>query len=198
MRVVLWLSSLGGVLFLSLWPFRFRPAAATQAAWVEFAGSWGWQTRPGDAVGNVMLFVPVGILGMLALQRLPKLQRAAVVAGVSFMVAVAGQAAQIIVPARTATLVDVSWNMVGLLPGILLGLVPWHASPVTADLRARLQVLPWLILAIWIAYRLMPFLPSLDWQLMKDNVKQLWAGPLPELPDVIISASAWLAAGYLM
>jgi VanZ family protein len=198
MRALLWLGSLAGVLFLSLWPFRFRPDLATEAAWAEFAVSWGWQTRPGDAVGNIMLFVPVGILGMLALWRLPRLQRAAIVAAASFAIAVAGQAVQIVVPARTATLVDVTWNMVGLLPGMVLGLAPWHASPITASLRARLQVLPWLILSIWVVYRLVPFLPSLDWQLVKDNLKQLWFDPMLEPPDVVIFAAAWLAAGYLM
>lgn len=198
MRALLWLGSLGGVLFLSLWPFRFRPERATAEAWEAFLGSWGWQTGPGDAVGNVMLFVPVGILGMLALRRLAGPQRATVVVAVSFVVAVVGQAAQIVIPARTATLVDVTWNMVGLLPGLALGLAPWHATPASARFRQRLQPLPWLILAIWVAYRLAPFLPALDWQLVKDNLKALWRHPQPEALDVAFFTAAWLAAGYLM
>ncbi|WP_340119633.1 VanZ family protein [Pelagibius sp. 7325] len=198
MRIWLWLASLAVVVFLSLWPFRFRPALATHSAWLELAASWGWRTDTLDAAGNIALFVPVGVLGMLALRRLAKPWRAAAVIGLAFAVAVAAQAAQVIIPVRTATLVDVFWNMVGLLPALALGLLPWSLWPQASALRARLRVLPWLILAVWITYRLVPFVPTSEWELMRENLLYLAFEPEIVPPLLVVNTAAWLAAGFLM
>lgn len=198
MRVLLWSASLATVIFLSLWPFNFDPALATGDAWVALANSWGWMTNRGDVAGNFALFVPVGVFGMLALKPLPGPARATAVVAVSFVIAVGAQAGQVIVPARSASMVDVVWNMAGLMPGIALGLAPWETMIRGFRLDQRLRLLPWLILSAWIGYRLAPFLPSIDAQLIIDNLKPLLLYPELEAHRIASNAGAWLAAGYLM
>jgi VanZ family protein len=196
--VLLWLAALATVVFLSLWPFDFDLALATREAWLALWASWGWETSRGDAVGNFALFVPVGIFGMLALKPLRIVRRATTVAAVSFGVAVAVQVGQVYIAERSATMVDVAWNMAGVLPGLALGLAPWETVIRGVRLDQRLRLLPWLILSAWIAYRLAPFLPSIDFQLIKDNLKPLLSTPVPDARHTIVNAAAWLAAGYLM
>lgn len=198
MLLVLWMAALAGVVLLSIWPFDFDPALATPEAWAAFWSSWGWQTEESDIVGNIALFVPVGFLGMLALQRQPLLLRGVIVAGTAALVALGGQAAQVYLEWRNATLVDFVWNMMGLVPGMLIGLLPTRAQHARAGLKGGIRVLPWLVIALWLAYSLAPFLPSLDGPDIAAKLAALWSRPWLGGDTIFLAATAWIAVGYLM
>jgi VanZ family protein len=106
----------------SLYPWHFAWPSSLSAAWTHMINQRSWWTGPRDVVGNVVLFVPLGVLGWAVLRpsRWPMLLAAALVVGVGVAFAFALQVAQIFVPRRDAAWSDVVWNTLGLLAGLLL------------------------------------------------------------------------------
>jgi VanZ family protein len=178
-RTVRWLALLCVVLVShgSLYPWHFAWPASLSAAWDHMMNQRSWWTGLGDVVGNVVLFVPVGVLGWALLRpsKLPALLISAWVFGVGVAFAFALQVAQIFVPLRDAALSDVVWNTLGLLLGLLLA-APTLRLPL-GHLRARPLRLPLIFVVLWLLLQWWPFVPRLDWQHMKDALKPLLLHP---------------------
>ena len=106
----------------SLYPWHFAWPPSLSSAWAHMMNQRSWWTGLRDVVGNVVLFVPVGVLGWALAHppRLSMLLAAALVIGVGVAFAFALQVAQIFVPRRYAAWSDVVWNTLGLLAGLLL------------------------------------------------------------------------------
>jgi len=196
---ILWVAALVVVVLLSTWPFNFQNVPADDAAWIAFRDSWGWDSHRGDIAGNVALFVPVGLIGLAAASA-TKFRPVRVVAmlAVSLAVAVAAQVAQLYLPSRSATLVDVAWNTVGLLAGCGVALLLRMHGTFARGGLADLRLLPAAIVAVWLAYRLAPFVPSVDLQLIKDNLKPLLLHPAPTVPATLGDLAAWLTVAILL
>lgn len=136
-RVVRWLVLGYAVLVTlgSLYPWHFAWPASLSAAWAHMMNQRSWWTGWRDVVANVVLFVPVGVLGWALLRpsRLPMLLDAVLVIAAGFVFAFALQVAQIFVPRRDAAWSDVVWNTLGLSGSLLL------AEPVLRLPMARLR-----------------------------------------------------------
>jgi len=196
--MALWALALAGVIFLSLWPFTIDPSRADATAWSALWRSWGWRTSRGDIAGNVSLFVPVGVLTALAAAMGRRVAAMMALGAIGLGVAVGVQAAQLYIPARDATMVDVVWNAVGLALGTVAGAAVAAGVPERGHNRADVRILPLLIIGAWLAYRLAPFVPAIDWQLIKDNLKPALLHPRLRWTDVVSDAAAWLAVAFLL
>lgn len=195
-----WCLALMAIALLSTWPFDVDWDLATPSAWAAFTDSWGWRTSQGNAAGNVLLLAPAGILAAVTARHARIGWRGgifAAMATVTLSLAVGLQIAQLILPSRDATLVDAVWNTVGFLAGaagaVVLGRVSFGVEP----LPGRLRPLPTALLLAWVAYRLAPFVPSLDLQAIRDNLKPLLDPALP-VRSVVATTAAWLAATFLL
>ncbi len=182
----------------SLYPFRLAVPASTIAAWQAFISDHSLWTSGGDVVGNVVLCVPLGIcaLAMPAGASFRRAQLAAVfLLCVAFVFAI--QVVQIFFPPREAALSDAFWNTVGIAIGMALGSVlrrlVW--SPDTQVARDAWPALA--LLAAWLLTQLAPFVPSLDWQLIKDSIKPLVVDPHIDPVHLAYTAARVLAAGCL-
>jgi len=182
----------------STYPYNFDTSAATPEAWKDLWASWGWRTSLSDMFGNFLLFLPAGIFGMMTHNRGPWMVRAVTVAAIAFLFAVSAQVAQIYLPTRNATMADVTWNMAGLAPGLLFFLVPWQRMARGLGLYLDLCVVPWLLIAAWLVYFLMPFVPSLDLQPILDSLDDLLLHPTLEIDRTLLDAASWIAIAYLM
>jgi VanZ family protein len=161
----------------SLYPWHFAWPTSFGAGWDHMMNQRSWWTGLGDVVGNVVLFVPVGVLGWALLRpaRLPLLLAAAWVIAVGVAFAFALQVAQIFVPARDAAWSDVVWNTAGLLLGLLLA-TPVLRLPMP-HWRAQQVRLPLTFVVLWLLLQWWPFVPRLDWQHIKDALKPLLLVP---------------------
>jgi VanZ family protein len=178
-RATRWLALLCVLLVThgSLYPWRFRAPASFDAAWTRMMVQTSWWTGFGDVVGNVVLFVPVGVLGWALARgwRTPPWLNAfgVVCAGAAFAFAL--QVAQIYVPARDAAWSDVVWNTLGLLLGL------WIAAPVLRmplhGLHAAHWRVPIAFALLWLLLQWWPMVPRLDWQHVKDALKPLLLYP---------------------
>ena len=172
-----WLALLCAVLVThgSLYPWRFQWPGSLAAAWSRLMHQSSWWTGLGDVAGNVVLFVPVGLLGLMLFDasRLGSLQRGLLVLVGGVVFAFALQVAQLFVPARDAALSDVVWNTLGLVLGLLL------ASVVSRLLRGTAFTLrlPMALVGLWLALEWWPFVTTIDWQHIKDALKPLLLTP---------------------
>ena len=179
LRAMRWLALLCVVLVThgSLYPWQFAWPQSLSAAWDHMMHQRSWWTGLGDVVGNVVLFIPVGVLGWALLRRSPMavLLRLTWVIGVGVAFAFALQVVQIFVPARDAVWSDVVWNTLGLLLGLLLA-VPASRLPM-GRLSAQPLRLPLTFVALWLLLQWWPLVPRLDWQQIKDALKPLLLHP---------------------
>lgn len=137
-----------------------------------------WWTSRGDVAGNVLLFVPMGIAIVAAMRpaRLDVPRLALNFLG-AILFALVLQVLQIYFPPRSAALSDVIWNAAGTAVGIAVGhffrahLAKWSVG------GDRLAHLTMLVIALWLGWRLWPFVPTIDWQNMKDAIKPLLLWP---------------------
>jgi VanZ family protein len=156
----------------SLYPFQWLDSPQPWRALLTVPG----HVSRSDILGNVALFVPIGMSGALALRRWGLGGRVCVLAAGAAL-AVALQVAQLWTADRTAALYDAAWNGAGVLAGLLLAQA-WD-GPLAARLRAGASsqaTIAALVVAAWIGSELVPWVPSLDWQHIKDNLRPLRGG----------------------
>jgi VanZ family protein len=180
----------------SLYPWRFVMPPSLAAAWDVMVHQPSMWTSLGDVVGNVALFVPVGMLGWALVRRFIGWRRTLLVLALGVAFAFVLQAAQLFIPYRSAALSDVLWNALGLLIG--MGLVaggsrihaPWLGRE---SLRAPLAMtLLWLMLQWW------PMVPRLDWQQIKNALKPLLLTPRWSILSALEAALALMVLAVVL
>jgi VanZ family protein len=191
----------------SLYPYRFIEPASFRDALAGMLARRHWWTSRGDVLGNVVLFVPLGVLGqwVLELWLRPRGAAAVLVLLVGTAAAFGLQVAQLCLPARDAELADVLWNAVGLSMGLAVALLTpaarlglggrpmgrTAAQSVQLRLAATLAVL-WLSLNWW------PFVPTLDWAHVKAALRGLLDGPHGSFSSLTGAALAVAVIGHLL
>jgi VanZ family protein len=189
-RAIVWLAWIVAALVVhgSFYPWRFAMPLSLAAAWNAMLHQPSMWTSLGDVIGNVVLFVPVGMLGWALVHRWIGWRRTLIVLAVGLAFAFALQVVQLFIPRRAAAMSDVMWNGLGLLIG--MGLVaggsrlhaPWLGRE---SLRAPLTMVGlWLMLQWW------PMVPRLDWQQIKNALKPLLLTPRWSLLSAIEAALA--------
>ena len=179
----------------SLYPgdFSAPPAGSVQ----RFLTDFHWFTSLGDVVGNIALFFPLGMAGVIfPRSRTSGRNRATILVFLAFVYAFALQFAQIWLPSRFAALTDVVWNMVGMISGM------WAAHLVATHFRKNKEkvasfdyssLLPLSILALWLLSQLVPLVPSLDWQKFKDALKPLFLDFSFSFPEFLMQTAGMFA-----
>jgi VanZ family protein len=66
--LLLWLLTLAVIYYGSLYPFDLRPFEHPDRAVAYLLGTTNQWDRPGDLVSNILLYIPFGLFGMLALR----------------------------------------------------------------------------------------------------------------------------------
>lgn len=183
----------------SLHPFEFDWAAFDGPWLADLLASWDERTSRGDFVGNIGLFVPWGLLGMVQAQRWQGAPRAAVaimlvLAGTAL--ALAMQIGQIAVPGRTPTLVDVWLNIAGIFVGIGLWSSLGRLVPRAVAVSVPLSGLA--LAGLWLAVTAMPLVPTIDWQAWKDSLRPLLLEPRFDWVHFAVGWAGWFAVGSLL
>ena len=186
------------IIYGSLYPFNFNGEYISDAALTDFLNNWRVISRPGDHLGNIALFFPFGLVGMIAIlpDRTPLL-RYAVLCLIGLVVAASVQILQLFLPSRDAALGDVVWNLCGLSLGAML---PWARRTDTHFLNqagSGYHLVPLGLFAAWLMAELAPFVPSIDLQAIKDSLKPLLATWSIDPFEVYRTYTYWLMALFL-
>lgn len=182
----------------SLFPFDFRTRDVDGHAVLAFLASCCSHFSRGDALGNVVLFVPIGFFGILAGRAaVPCGRRLVVVCAIGLILAVVLQVAQFYLPTRFPSSQDVLWNMLGTFAGTFAGIGFRRLGGHRLAIANTGQSLPDLMLiGLWLAYRLIPFVPSIDLQAIKTSLKPLLLRPELSMTGVVHDAVAWLVVAF--
>lgn len=178
----------------SLYPYAFYSSDGAAAAIRALLASW--RTPPAgfaDGVANLCLYMPLGFAGVLTLQHRYRL------AGVTFfglLLCTAIEIAQFFDAGRITNMSDVYLNTIGTAVGGLAG--------VALDLRLSraplptIDVVPTALIVTLLAYRLYPYVPTIDvhkyWHSVKEVVLHPSISPWPLFHYFVL----WLTISYLV
>lgn len=147
----------------------------------------------GDTLGNFLLFLPMTLFGRLAWPRM----NAWVLMWWALVLAVGLQILQLWLPSRVPSLQDAFVNEVGAAAGFLLVRIPgWFSARFRLVLSHQARY-PLLLVMLWFGYRLMPFVPSIDWQSWKDSLKPLLLHPTLPWVQVLLAIFSWTMVAAL-
>lgn len=178
----------------SLYPGNFSESDA--GAVKKFFTDWRVITSRGDMLGNLVLFFPLGMVGiLLAPHNRNTTIRAACLLLLAFVFSFALQLAQVWLPSRSAALADVIWNMAGMTLGLAIAYLIKKYAPrgVRSFDSASLAALS--VLGLWLLMELLPLVPSLDWQKFKDALKPLFLDYTLSFPVAMMHAAGVFIAG---
>lgn len=187
------------IAFVSLFPLNFQTGGITAQMWHSFLSPRSFAMSRGDLLGNIVLFIPYGLIGVLMLaQRRSSwpVYMLLALSGAGFGLVL--QIMQIALPSRDESVPDVGANVIGLVLGALgaFGLVrapnskAMNADPIAAA--------PALLLGCWMAYRLIPFVPSIDFKSIKNSLKPLLLDPQFHAVSAFNDCVSWLLAAFLL
>jgi hypothetical protein len=149
-------------------------------------------------LGNLALFVPWGLLGMLTFAPRRGVPRALFVTALAgFVLALACQIAQLCVPSRSAALADVVWNMLGVAAGLALGHEARRRMVVNAGASAA-SIAAAGLLGAWLLAYWLPLVPSIDLQLLNDSLKALLNADAFSFGAFMPALAMALMSGYLL
>ena len=147
----------------------------------------------GDLLGNILLFIPLGLMARLNYSSSSDssfINSMTFVWIKVFVFALILQLLQIALPSRDQNLIDVLLNMIGFALGfysfLLINIPVFNFKP-------QLKHLPIAIGLTYFLSELSPFVPSFDFQGIKDSIKPLLIFPSFSLViDVFIATVIWL------
>ncbi len=185
------------IVFASLYPFSFVDPPAFSRADL-FAGNW-WTDSRGDILASISLFIPYGFFGALYLRGRDTAWPSVLLLLAGILIAVALQGAQLFLPDRTPAAGDVIWNTVGMAAAYLLG----HFSAAVFGGRSSSGSRRWslsngaIVLGI-IAFEWLPFIPTLDFQTFKNNIKPLLGPGAISVPEMVLQAGVLSIGGVAL
>jgi VanZ family protein len=163
------------IVYGSLYPFHIALSSYELSQWHALLNFDITQSGRGDTVANILLFVPFGFLCVHSYPVRNRVLRFVHIMLAGLILAFGLQAAQLVIPGRVSSGSDAVWNMLGCLIGFNLALLPlMNLLPKSKD-PARLPPIPLVLALFCIAYSWAPFVPSFDFQLLKDNVKLIFS-----------------------
>lgn len=184
----------------SLYPWQVDSRVSFSAAWATLWAGAGVWTSLGDVVGNLVLFVPLGWLAEAAYPG-PGMRpawRGAVVWSACVLLAFVLQILQFWIPARSAAVSDVVWNAVGSALGQAL-YAAWSRLAQRSAPGAERWPQPLVGLSLlWLALEWWPFLPTIDWQHIKNALKPLVLAPVWHTESLVEVALSVLVLAHLV
>ncbi len=196
--VFLFLVALFLIAYGSFYPFDFSMAALSVDEAERLFASWRFYSGRGDVLGNVALFVPYGLFGVLAMPRERSFAAACVSLSIfGVMFAALLQVIQLGIVSRDAEMGDVIWNFAGILVGAAAA-QPRQVRNLF-DVRGGAQAegaLPMALFGLWAIATLAPFVPTIDFQAYKDSLKPLFGGAFT-LDEFVRATVSWFVVAYV-
>lgn len=180
----------------SLYPFNLKPDALNHGV-MEALRELSWaRAGRGDRIANVLLYLPLGFCLFLWLSARLRRSAAVIVAVIGgSLLSLAVEVAQVYISSRVPSLTDLTLNALGTLIGATAGMVwdkigglmhlPRRVEKPNGDPPARL------LIALWLLWRLAPFVPHFDLGKLKSALEPLFR-PQIDLVSTLVWLGYWL------
>ncbi|HEX3755805.1 MAG TPA: VanZ family protein [Rhizomicrobium sp.] len=182
----------------SLYPFDFHRASLIDAAGTLIGG---WAKRPGrgDFLSNILLYMPLGCFGMLAIRReASALARIGMVLVLGLCLSICVELTQYFDAGRDTEATDVYSNVIGTALGIGVAQFPGRAFWTRLPRPRQADPAAFMLLAAWAGYNLYPFVPVIDLHKYWDALKPLVLYPALSGYGLFTHAAIWIAAAALI
>jgi VanZ family protein len=187
------------ILYGSLYPFDFYQPEGGPGPLKHLVQSWAETPGRGDFVANIFLYLPLGFFGSLTVagsgRTLPRIVLVTLAGGT---LSTTMELTQYYIAGRVSAADDVYANVIGTVLGAIIG------NFASGDfLSLPLQEIaanrtPCLLLALWLAYRLYPYVPTIDLHKYWDALKPVVFHPRPNGYDLFRYTAVWLTVGSLI
>jgi VanZ family protein len=161
------------IVYGSLYPFTFQQPSNGIGPVRTLLESWAAQLERGDVLANILLYVPLGFFGSLAIRRRVSLiSRACVMVLLGASLSTFMELSQYYDAGRVTSAIDVYSNVIGTLTGTVGAL--WFGGEFGAKFVQHpiLATPPLMLLATWATFRLFPFVPVI-------TLHQVWSALRP-------------------
>lgn len=188
-----------GIVYGSLYPFNFNTPDSWDVLSDEFLTTLFAKTTRGDLLGNIALFVPLGVIARMIMPTKARAGDLALHGCFALFIAVAVQVLQLTVPSRDPALQDAAWNMLGWVIGLGLARLITRIKPIEQKPEQQQDwIVPICLMMCWLAYDLFPYIPTIDFQGYKDALKPLFLNPVFRIDSFLTRLAAWLVFAALM
>ena len=187
------------IVYGSLYPWQFDWRRSSESPLDVLLRSWPRHVDRfllRDVALNILLYTPLGLSAFLAMSRRHSRVLAAasaILLGVALSTGI--EIAQVYVPGRVSSLLDVTTNSLGTVAGVLGGMA--FGSRIEALLeRQRWRHAPAaaLLLACWAVCQLYPFFPALTHTHLRASLRVLLASASVSPAEVWAVGAEWFAA----
>ncbi len=167
------------IIYGSLYPFNFDLESFDPGMLPALFDFRPGRTGRGDLLANIVLFLPFGFFAMQAAQHRTRWTTWLAILVAGFILAHGIQIAQIVVPGRVPSSGDTLLNMVGCALGCLLGTLRMPRLAAATDISTGPLPVSTILALFLVVWNLRPFIPSIDLQLLINNIKNLIDSPIP-------------------
>jgi VanZ family protein len=189
---------IGMIAYGSLYPFDFRWVDGGVGPVWTLLDSWNKAPGRGDFISNILLYMPLGFVGAVAIGRRVGLPQLGLAMLIGMALSFAVEVTQYYDGGRDTEATDFYANTLGTAIG---GAAAWFFGqdfrlPLLREISANRA--PSLLLGAWLGYRLYPYVPTIDlhkyWNALKPVVLY------PELsPDTLLRHVAiWLGISMMI
>src|SRR5712672_3093848 len=178
----------------SLYPFNFSVPVAGPGPAHALLATWANRPGRGDFLSNILLYTPLGFFGALTFtERVRPVTRLLITILLGATLSISMELAQYYDVGRDTQAVDVYANVLGTTIGTLAGAI--IARPRHWDLISAIAVhrIPALLVLAWAAYRLYPFVPTIDLHKYWNTIKPLIVSPSLSGYNLFRHTAIWLA-----
>jgi VanZ family protein len=187
------------ILYGSLYPFEFNQPTSSIGAIRNLLQSWAEPPHRGDFLANILFYAPLGFFGILALARRNRVLPGVVLATVAGAVlSTSMELAQYYVAGRVSAANDVYANVIGTALGAVVGGVTYGNFRWSLLLGVTSNRAPCLLLALWLGYRLYPYVPTIDLHKYWDALKPVVLCPSLTGYDFFRYTMIWLTIATLI
>jgi VanZ family protein len=187
------------ILYGSLYPFAFYQPEGGVGPLRNLIQSWAETPSRGDFVANIFLYLPLGFFGSLATAGSGRtMRRILLVILAGGLLSTTMELAQYYIAGRVSAADDIYANLIGTVLGAIVG------NSAGRDFRwlpfrdIAADRVPCLLLALWLAYRLYPYVPTIDLHKYWDALKPVVFHPRPTGYDLFRYTAIWLTVGSLI
>jgi VanZ family protein len=186
------------ILYGSLYPFEFRAHGGLHNAVASLLAGWKRLTSRGDIISNILLYIPLGIFAVNALQAGSHALRCALATMLGLFLSICVELIQFYELARSSTMSDIYCNTAGAFIGAIMGTVVRFQVGLPGTKGIAAHPVPALLLAAFAGNRLFPYVPAIDLHKYWDALKPLFLNPTLSLADLYRHAASWLAVALLL
>lgn len=181
------------ILYGSFYPFEFRIPANGAGPIATFIASIGDRPGRGDFIANILLYVPFGFFFVQSCEPANRRARLPIIVLCGAAMSLSVELTQYYDQGRVTAFSDFYTNTLGTLLGSLAALAigAKFRLPFIGEVTTR--PIPTLLIIAWLAYRMYPYVPTIDLHKYWNALKPIVLTPTLTPYDLFREVAIWLA-----